>query len=168
MRISEKLQPNCREGKNTEKERKKAENYLVQLKPGENLLLLGRFNGTKVLIVCVGAIIGLVMINWLVIRNPAATMLSNILVVFAAFEASTAVANAQNSVVLVTDRRIFGVAGMMPFYLNYRELKGIGTQPHILLDTGDPKTSVRLRYLQNEQEFYHTAILQVQTHHAAP
>ena len=168
MRIPDKQRSRRREARNVEKERKKAKKYLAQLKPGENLILLGRFHGIKVLVVCVAAILVLVTVNRLLIQNFAATMLSNILVVFAAFEASTAVANAQNSVVLVTDRRIFGVAGMTPFHLAYRDLKGIGAQNYIFLDTGDPKTSVRLRYLANTQDFYHAAMPLLQKHRAAP
>lgn len=160
MNTSEKKSVRRRELRADARARKRAEKFASQLKPGETLLLLGHFSGAKALLAWLAVIVALLVANRLLLGRPFAMLFCSILIMFAAYEASRALASAQNSAVLVTDRRIYGVAGDLLFDLRYRDIRSIGVRNDILLDTGDPGTSVRLRFLTNAKEFYNTVMPQ--------
>ena len=145
-----------REDKYQAKLQKKAAPYLGKLKPGEQVLLLGRFSGMGTFFFYLAIVVALIVLNRIVLGNALLMLVCNIGVVIAAVEASKAVAGAQNSVAVVTDRRVMGIVGMKPFDLRYREIKSIGASTFLFLDTGVPQTSVRLKYLANAKDFYNT------------
>lgn len=137
-----------------EKDWKRAERYIEKLNAGEQILFLGHFSGMKSLSVNLLIILGVVLINRHFLGNTFVMMACNIGAVVAAFEASKAVSAAQNAVVVVTDRRIIGVMETRTFDLKYQNIRSIGASSRIFLDTGDPRTSIRLKYMSNTDEFY--------------
>lgn len=144
-----------RSEKKAEREQKKAERFLRELKPGEAILAMGEFSGLKPFLFDLAAVIALIVVNRFMIGKAAVTLLINILVVLFSFEASKALANAQSSVAIATNRRILGTVNMKPFDIKYRDLNSIGLPERLFLDTGDPGSSVLLKNVTNAREFYH-------------
>ena len=133
---------------------KKAARFLNNLKPGENVLIIGEFSGIKAFAINLALVVALILVNRFVIGKSSFTMMLNILVVLFSFEASKALAQSQSSVVIATNHRIIGTVNLKPIDLEYRDIQSIGIPERIFLDTGSPKTSVRLQGLTNSQEFF--------------
>lgn len=144
-----------RSGKKAEREQKKAERFLRELKPGEEILAMGEFSGLKPFLFDLAAVVALIVLNRFMVGKNAVTLLINILVVLFSFEASKVLANAQSSVAIATNRRILGTVNMKPFDIRYRELHTIGVPERLFLDTGEPASSVLLKNMTNTREFYH-------------
>lgn len=149
--------PLTREEKREAKFRSKAEKYLAQLEPTEEVLLLGRFSALRLFCFCMAIMIGLFLVNWLVPeKSTFITMACNIGVVIAVFEACRAVAAARNAVLVVTDRRILGEADMRAFDIPLGRIRNLAPGFVLFVDTGEPQTSIRLKYLVNTRDFYNT------------
>ncbi len=154
-----------RKGEFPEKDWKKAERYIEKLSSGEKVLLLGKFSGVKTMVLCLFIILAVVLINRTFLGNTFVMLACNVGAVVAAFEASKALAIAQNSVAVVTDRRIIGVIETKTFDLRYKDIKSIGASNFLFLDTGDPKTSIRIKHMTNAHEFYQAVRQQHQKNH---
>lgn len=133
---------------------KRAKRYIEKLNTGERVLLLGNFSGIKTLVIGLIVILGIVFLNRCFLGNTFVMMACNISAMLAAFEMSKAVSAAQNAVAVVTDRRIIGVMETKTFEIKYQDIRSIGSSNRIFLDTGSPRTSIRLKYMSNANEFY--------------
>lgn len=122
-----------------------------ELKPGERVEATGEFSAARG--VCIFFAVALLSFaaGRIFASRIVVLMLTNLLSMWMMVDAARALFTAQNSCVLVTDRRVFGSAGEKPFSLTHRQIKQIYERSGLFLDSGEAHSSVMLRYLSNRK-----------------
>lgn len=120
-----------------------------QLEPGERIEALGQFRCIgRLLVYAAAAVLSLVAVR-LLIQRTALVMIANLVGMWMMVEAARTLHNAQNSSVVVTNRRTFGQAGGKDFDLPHGGFIPVLHQRVLFLDSGEPHSSVALRDLAN-------------------
>lgn len=133
-------------------EEKKIAALKEQLKPGERVEEVGIFRCWASLALFVAVAIASLLIGRFFSRNLPVVLLTNLLSMWMMVYAAQALYSTQNSCVLVTDRRTFGMAAGKAFDLPHRKLQQIIQGRVVFLDGGDAHSSVVLKNLSNRSQ----------------
>ena len=133
-------------------EEKKIAALKEQLKPGERVEEIGIFRCWANLALFVAVAIASLLIGRFFSRNLPVVLLTNLLSMWMMVYAAQALYSTQNSCVLVTDRRTFGMASGKAFDLPHRKLQQIIQGRVVFLDGGDAHSSVVLKNLSNRSQ----------------
>ncbi|MDR3766314.1 MAG: hypothetical protein Q3Y08_04665 [Butyricicoccus sp.] len=127
-----------------------------ELKPGETLEVVGEFRVLPALlpfflIAIISFVVGRVFSSSLLFL-----LVTNLVCVWMMADAARALVNIQNSCVLVTDRRAFGLAAGKRFDLTHHQIRQIHAHRGLFLDAGEARSSVVLRHLCNQKTVLQT------------
>ncbi|MGE4276712.1 MAG: hypothetical protein AB7E30_05960 [Lawsonibacter sp.] len=136
---------------------KKVMELKQQLRPGEQLEEVALFNCTVDICAFFVVAIGALIVGRMFGHVIPVLLLTNLISMWMMVDAARALFQVQNSCVLVTDRRTFGVSGGKQFELPHRKLINVAMGRVLFLDGGDAYSSVVLRNLSNKNAVY-TAI----------
>lgn len=122
-----------------------------ELKTGETIEVTGEFRALSSIcpffaVAALSFVAGRIFTSQLFVL-----LLTNLLSVWMMADAARALVTAQNSCVLVTNRRIYGLAGQKRFCLTHHQIHQIHERGGLFLDAGEARSSVMLRYLSNQQ-----------------
>ena len=133
---------------------KKVDVLKEQLRPGERVEAVGLFSCTASLCLFFGVALASLAAGRIFVHMLPVVLVSNLVCMWMMVDAARALYTAQNSCVLVTDRRTFGVAGGKEFYLPHKRLVHVIKGRVLFLDGGDAHSSVALRNLSNGGPVY--------------
>ena len=130
---------------------KKVEDLKEQLKPGERVEEVGQFNCAANLALFFSVALASLAAGRFFSHMLPVVLLTNLLSMWMMVYAAQALYSVQNSCVLVTDRRTFGVASGKRFDLPHRKLVQVVQGKVLFLDGGDAHSSVALKNLSNSE-----------------
>lgn len=133
---------------------KKVAELQEQLKPGEQVEEIARFTCTASMCAFFAVAIGALAAGRMFAHILPVVLLSNLLSMWMMVDAARALFRVQNSCVLVTDRRTFGISDGKHFDLPHRRLSNLVAGRVLFLDGGDAHSSVVLRNLSNRDDLY--------------
>ncbi len=125
--------------------------FQQELKPGEVLEAIGEFRILPVLfpfflIAAISFVVGRVFSSSLMLL-----LTTNLICVWMMADAARALVTIQNSCVLVTNRRAFGLAAGKRFNLTHHQIRQIHARRGLFLDSGEARSSVFLKHLCNQK-----------------
>ena len=133
---------------------KKVQELTEQLKPGERVEEVGQFSCALNMVFFFAVAIGSLVVGRLFKHMLPVVLLTNLLSMWMMVDAARALFQVQNSCVLVTDRRTFGVSGGKHFDLPHRKIVNVVRNRVLFLDGGDAQSSVVIRNLTNVEDLY--------------
>lgn len=133
-------------------EQKKVAALKERLKPGEQVAEVGVFRCSANIALFFAIAIASLVAGRIFSHNLPVVLLTNLLSMWMMVDAAQALYSTQNSCLLVTDRRTFGMAGGKEFDLPHRKLHQLVQGRVVFLDGGDAHSSVVLKNLSNRTQ----------------
>ena len=133
---------------------KKVDELKKELKPGERVEEVALFSCKASMCVFFAIALASFAAGRIFYRSFPIVLLTNLLSMWMMVDAARALFQVQNSCVLVTDRRTFGISGGKHFDLPHKKLVQIHRSRLLFLDGGDAHSSVVLRNVSNSASVY--------------
>lgn len=138
-------------GKNKEE---KVNELLERLSPNEKIEEIGHFSGVFNIAIFFAVAIATLIIARIFSDKFMIVILLNILGMWMMVDAARVFYDVSNSCIVATNKRIYGIAGGKEFNLYYGQIKQMGLNKILFLDSGDPRTSIVIRNLKNRYEIH--------------